>query len=296
MKRAVTEKISINTYFLNLAQSVRSTGYGFLLAVVLLTLFSCSSAFTAIQPMVDYSNVVIYRLSQTDYPDSDIAQELKPVENFPDISEENLKGLLSSFRYHRDTVWGISEQNVYPGGALDFVVPAILQQIPRLQDGDRMVVISKYDEDKAVLSRDERNTMILWLDGDGFNVLFGEIREELPVVDPLDYDTWKDVLPVSAEQAYPDLTLVPSSHFQYKIIHGKLHRTWAVVPADTLSSFKPASSNGASEENAPGSGKPPRNGEDTLTRRLTDLKEAHDKGLVTDEEYEKKRKSIIDQQ
>lgn len=256
----------------------------FVLVLAVITTGACSRAFTTMTPVVEYSSVAIYSLSTDSFPDSDIRKELPPMKEFPQLTEENLKGILSMFQFRRDGIWGAMERNIYYREELEHNIPVVIRSAGKIGPEARMVVITRHDPDQSVLSRLERVTAIIWADEAGFNVLFGEIREPIPDNDPLTYSDWTDMLPISMKRAYTDLSLVENEKFQLKTIQGQIHRTWAVIPLDTLADFTYSD-----EENVAGG----QTQTHSLTAKLEDLKKAREKGLITEEEYSSMRKEIL---
>ncbi len=255
----------------------------FLLPAII-SLYSCSRTFSSMDAVVEYSNVIVYRLSKDEYPDDEIKEQLTDVKEFGEITEDNLYGILSMFIYRKDAFWGMSEGPVFFPEELQNIVPVIHRSLRKFTGDSRMVLVSRFDPDHSVLSRMERVSMIFWMDEDGLNILFGEIREPIPNNDPLaDYE-WKNILPVSMYQAYPDLSLVENEKFTLKTINDSVHRTWAVIPLDEVASFKPRSNDViVSEKEDPG-----------LVEKLSQLKKALDNELITQDEYDKKRNEILE--
>lgn len=253
----------------------------------------CSTAFTQMESISRYTNIAVYRLNRDEYPSSsDLKEELPPMKEFPLLSQDNIRGLLEVFVYKQENIWGISEQKVFYPEELDRIVPVIHRAIRSLKEKDQLVVLSRHDPDLSVLSRHERVTFLMWADEAGFNILFGEIREEIPINDPLDHNDWTRILPIPMREAYPDLALVHGKEapFELKTILGKLHRTWAVLPVETALSMEPVEPESNAEETTEGSP-----GEQGLTEKLADLEKAKEKGLITEEEYEKLRKEALEE-
>ena len=128
--------------------------------------------------------------------------------------------------------WGETHARVFYDEELRLIAPSIAEAMANTGPEFRLIVVTRFDHDKSVLSRMERNSLVLWTDDAGLNVNFGEIREEIPNNDFRVDKDWTEVLPVSFARAYPDLELVPQDYFQLKQVGGYTHRTWAVIPVE----------------------------------------------------------------
>ncbi|MEQ9366409.1 MAG: SHOCT domain-containing protein, partial [Leptospirales bacterium] len=230
---------------------------------------------------------------------------------------------LANLEYKRQSAWGETHSRVFYDEELRLVTPAISEAMANTGPEFRLIIVTRFDRDKSVLSRMERNSMVLWTDEEGLNLTFGEIREEIPNNDfRLDGD-WTETLPISFARAYPDLELVPQDFFELKRIGGYTHRTWAVIKLGDLATLKyqpvqekPSDTQAAAEKDArekrqkeatnhsPDSRKESYFDEDTKpstdaserrdpTERLRKLKQALDEELITQEEYDAQRQRIL---
>ena len=250
---------------------------------------SCRSKFNRLEYLSEYENLVIYRLKADEYPsDKNQKKELTAIKEFPALGPEQIIDILGNFEYIRDTHWGRVQRRVYYKNELDYLAPYLTQQLKNLGDKYRLVIVSRYDPDKSVLSRMERVSAVIWMDEEGLNVVFGEIRTEIPHNEYLiDDDEWKNIYPVSLNRAYHDLSLVKSDFFEKKVIGGRIHETWAQIPEEKLASlrYKPVEEEKDQME---------ENGPEDISKKLKSLQKAKDDGLITEEEFNAKRKQLLD--
>lgn len=245
---------------------------------------SCSSGFYQRKPLNDTQDLGIFAISSNDYPDADIQSRLPEMSEMPPLTKEKIWDVLGNLVFRKESIWGDLERRAFYPAELQTLAPMISQSIPRLAAGERLLVLSRHDPDRSVLSRAERTSLLMWADEEGLNLLFGEIKEELPNNDYLTEDDWMDTLPISFKRSYRDLSLVESSDYSLKIFNGKPHLTWAVINLEQLDKLKYVSPDKKEKPQ-----KSPTN------ERLKELKKLLDDGMITKEEYEEKRKEILEQ-
>ena len=208
-------------------------GTNFLLA-------GCMSPFSRLETLREGNNVALYALNADEYPkDSDeIKKDILPITKMPQISNEKLKEILGNLKYHRKTIWGVQERRVFYRQELNIIVPQISEAISKLKENQRLVIISRFDPDVSVLSRMERVTALLWADKTGVNLVLGEIRNEIPHNDFLEFETWTEIMPISLRRSYPFYALAPSEDYELKKILGFTHDTWAVFKHEKLAAIQ----------------------------------------------------------
>lgn len=246
----------------------------------------CSSPFTRMRRMAERNNFVIFKIDPTQFPSrKDIQAELGDTLECPPFAADRLFHILGSLKYRREGLWGNTEGNVYYEEELKSMTPVLAEAL-KLLGKDRAVIVSRFDPDRGVLSRMQRVAAVLWVDKAGLNVLFGEIHEDLPGSEPDHVGDWQEATPVSFRAAFKDLSLLESPYYHLKTIKGYQHRTWAVFPEDQWEKAAFAGEK-IQDTNGAGSAKP-------MVERLKALKDALDAGLLTQEEYQAKRKKVIE--
>ena len=280
--------------------------------LLLLILASCSTAFTRMDRLVETNDLVLYSLPEESYPgDEELLRELPPVEHFPELSEDAYRALLGNLVYEKSIIWGNTRRRVFYEEEMDRMIPILQRAVRNLPPGNRLVVISRFDPDRSVLSRMERVSFVLWKDIYGINLVFGDLREEIPHNDPLAEDDWRSIHPISFSDAPYGVRLLPPDQGSLKIILNREHRSWVVFPAEVLPGlvYRPQTDQEEEKEN---SSTPAVTGEDPqvdganpdeeeskgnrsekLLQELRDLKQAKEEGLISPEEYEAMREETV---
>jgi hypothetical protein len=253
-------------------------------ALLMVTGGACAG-FSSMERVALYQNLALYRLDAERYPSEErIRKEIPSIRAFPQLAPMRIIDLLGNIEYRKNTVFGTKTRRIFYPEELAEAAPRISEALLHLKDRYRLVIVSRYDPDHSVLSRMERVTAILWMDEAGLNIVFGEIRTEIPYDDYLSgEDEWMRIQPVSLNRAYYDLSIISSDSFTKKIISGRTHETWIVIPEGKIESI----------HYTPPVQKDEKEALKSLTERLSDLKKAKDSGLITEQDYEKKKEEIL---
>ncbi|MBL8020938.1 MAG: SHOCT domain-containing protein [Leptospirales bacterium] len=256
-----------------------------IVSILLLASIGCASAFARRETILSGQDIVVSRIEASTYPDASIQKTLPEFRPFPQLTQEQIERILALFAF-KD---GNQAINVFRHAEVKPVAKQILDAMKRLKPQDRLVVVSKYDKKDVVFNRPERNSMLIWNDAAGLNVVFGTIREDVLDGSDHDRDAWKEIGAISLKRSNSEYDLLPSSFYTAgKISEEKIHPTWAIIPEEKLAALPPVA-----ELAVPSTRQEEKAVPVDLTRKLSELKQAFDQGLITKEEYESKRKEIL---
>jgi len=274
-----------------MSRSFRNFLFLLFYVVLLGSILSCGAA-AHLKKVFVYKNQAIYRIPDDVLPDDEEILKISgPGKPFPKISKETLYAMLGNLQYKYDGLLGLQLRPIFYPGELDELVPLVLQAMEATPDKERLIIFSRFDPDRSVLSRAEKVSFLMYANDEGISIVFGDIRDKIPIDDPLAEDRWL-FLPVFRFKSAPrNLKIVPDSFFQFKKINGMDHYTWIVYKADALASlqykpFEPKKEVSETKEDVKSEG-------DIVLERLRKLKKAKDDGLITEEEYQERKKEIL---
>ncbi len=270
---------------LNLRLSRESSCRLAVFVVALAVGVSCAAPFTAnLRPMREVDNVAVFALAGDRFPaDPKLRKELPPVRRLPELSVDQVKALLGNIEYRKETLWGSLEGRVFYPRELDRVARLVAETIPKLGDQDRLVIISRHDPDTSVLSRGERVSVLVWADESSINVVFGDIRYEIPHNDYYELQDWTTILPINLKRAFPYQSIVASPSFQLKKVDGFTHETWAVFDAKVIPTLV---------YHSPERGRQTEYARRDFADRRRILRKMKDAGLVKPDEYDRRLEMI----
>ncbi|GIX41875.1 MAG: hypothetical protein KatS3mg129_1608 [Leptospiraceae bacterium] len=129
--------------------------------------------------------------------------------------------------------------------------------------------------------------MLIWYDADGYNIVFGEIHEDLLPDNFATETDWLDIFPVSLKQGNPDQKIIKTEFIEYKKIGDFVHYSWIVFQDKNIETLK---NELTSKENSSQSEK-----SSSIEERLKKLQDLYNKKLITKEEYEQRKKAILEE-
>lgn len=272
--------------------------YGIITIFLVTGFVSCSSSFSRMEPIAAYEQLVLYGISEDEYPVEDEEKaELPEILPLPEFTEEELIALLGNIEYEEDTIWGRHQRYIFYEEELRYIAREIVRNVKWLKEDERLVVVSRFDPDRSVLSRMERVSFLFWNDKNGLNIVFGDIRYEIPYNDPLQFDEWYIIPPIDLSYGYPELAIVETDNYTLKEVRNHIHRTWVTVPVNRVGTMKMARRSEESDDNEKSASSQKEEGIEnaTLSQKLSQLNEAKEKGLISPEEYESIRSRMIQQ-
>lgn len=240
----------------------------------------CSSGFYKKENIYLSESLAIYLLDEKDYPEKELRQYTPPVLKFPENSTENLKILLKTLIVEKEGFFTKDTFNVFFPNQLEEIFLVLKDILPKTKEGQRIFVIHKHDPYKTALSKYKRTTFLLWYDKNGYNIIFGDIAEDL-IPDLYSNDLkWLDIFPVSFKQANPKQRILPNEYIEFKKVGDFTHYTWILSTMDQIEAIK----NKQLLDITP---------KTSLEERLKKLKELYENKLISESEYEAKKKEIL---
>ena len=262
---------------------------------------SCMSGFYSRENQFLDNFFAIYTIDASDYPDDDVMRTyLGTQQAFPELNTGDLVQILGGLKFKKESLWGDSVRPVFYPAEVERFAGQLVRTMKAAGPDKRILLISRFDPDESVLSRMERTSVVIWNDSNGLNLLFGDIKDPVPYDDFLTDDNWTEVLPISFRKAYPDLSLIGSSAFEFKKVGEYDHETWAVIGSESMQSLMDGKAPTYEEDDSyftetteEPRGQGPAESEATLKEKLRQLGEARKAGLITEEEYKSKREEIL---
>jgi len=266
-------------------------GFFNILTLILVFLASCVSPFNKREPILTSSDLAIYKLSAATFPGPEIQKEMPPIVPYPELTVEQFRRILALLVYSQGKDGG----HAFRYEQLTPISQRLSEVIPKAGPGYRIVIVARYDPKKFFFNRVERTTLMIWADEAGINIVFGVIREEIVEGSESARDDWLGILPISLSEALENLSLDPSPYFDFKRVNGRIHNAWIILPFKKIASLPVVPPKAAETTQQVEQKIETTPQKDDLARKLAGLKQAFDQGLITKEEFEAKRKQIIDQ-
>lgn len=246
-------------------------------------MLQCSSGFYKREIVYLSENIAIYFIDEDDYPDDiNIKPYVSPTKTFPTTFLEDLKIVISLLKVEKESIFS---KDIYPllyPPQLEEMLILLNDIIPNMPQKKRILIVQKFDPFRTVLSKEKRTTMLLWYGEDGYNLVFGEIHEDLIPDSFVSEIKWLEIFPISLKHHNPRNKILKEDFFEYKKVGDFTHYTWIIFNREKIASLK------FNQELTI-----EKNKYQSIEERLIKLKELHEKKLITNEEYEARKKEIL---
>lgn len=167
--------------------------------------------------------------------DSLIPQKLShPLE----ITEEKVLDILGNIKYRRESSYGDLNLYVFDDREVKDFALDLVDGLQKLKDDEILLIVSKYNAVKSVVSHYTRTGFYLWATDSSIELMFGEIQQEVPYEEQGNYYDWSNIPDISFDFS-PDVTYVlPGNGYSFKKVSGFRNRRWLVFNKSELSRLK----------------------------------------------------------
>jgi hypothetical protein len=168
--------------------------------------------------------------------DGDVWKEelIHPIE----IKQENLLSMLANVKFKRESSIGEVISYIFEEDEIRSIVKDIPSGFKKLTKDNVLLVISRYQPTKSVMSKYVRTSFILFADNQGLNVLFGEIKSDLDKDIANNYFEWTNIEDISLKSTSDSDFIYEEDYFSFRDVQGFPNRRWIVFNLDNLDRFK----------------------------------------------------------
>jgi hypothetical protein len=193
------------------------------------------------------------------------------------IEPEKIKDILASLHCKLGADYIELDETVFQESELDGLAENISLALKNIDNKRALVVISKNDEFKSIVSNPSRNTFLLWVDNQGLNLVFGDIKKIIPRSVSHDPKEWTTVQPISFTITESSAHIIKNDSFEYKTVDNFFHKKWIIFDLGKGSS----KTEGLSAEDKQVISTPPKNKEQEEPPGEKPEKETSDKKTET---------------
>ncbi|MBE7411713.1 MAG: hypothetical protein L6Q54_04800 [Leptospiraceae bacterium] len=203
--------------------------------IICLSLFRCSTGFDSRKLVYNTSDSAYYLLEKDQFPNKKLVSGafLHPFT----MDESKIMDILGNLKVKKKNSFGETSIYIFSLGELKLISRDLSQLFGNLKEKEGAVFISKFDDIKSVLSTYKRTTGLIWVDSNGLNLLFGEIKSALPR-DYKSFFDWTNIRPISMNVVADENEIEEDSFFQFNTVSGFKNRKWLIFKLDDLSKYK----------------------------------------------------------
>ncbi|TGN19927.1 LA_1326/LA_4305 family lipoprotein [Leptospira idonii] len=155
-----------------------------------------------------------------------------------EISEEKILDVLGNLRYKQESSYGNLDRYVFEEAEIKDFASDLADGLQRVKPDELLLVVSKYNSVKSVVSHYERTGFYIWSTESSIEILFGEIQKEIGFEEQGNYFDWSRIPDISFDHTPDASFLLPSSQFQFRTVEGFKNKRWVVFDKKELSRVK----------------------------------------------------------
>lgn len=156
---------------------------------------------------------------------------LHPIRN---TDFETWKATLGNLRFRKESTVGTMVYHVFSEAELDDLCVSIPVALEKLNSTQMLVVVSKYNDLKGVVSNDHRTTFAVFKNREGINLLFREIHAGLEGMDSTNYYEWSKIPEFNLIKNYEVFRVEKEDYLKYSDNSGFKNRLWVIVDPDRM--------------------------------------------------------------
>jgi hypothetical protein len=209
--------------------------YFFLPILTLLLLLDCASGMAGRKLIHRDNKSAFYSLRLDELSDKDQVALNPPFSpSINSISPENWKGILGNLKFKKESSVGNMIFHVFAEDELDDLVGNIPPSLKKLDSNQILVIVSKFNDLKSVVSKDHRTFFAVFMNNNGLNIIFREIHEDMMNVNTTNYYEWSQIPDLYIRNNYESYYVEENGSFSYGKNNGFNNRLWLVFPSSTV--------------------------------------------------------------
>ncbi|MCC6276010.1 MAG: hypothetical protein IT569_09150 [Leptospiraceae bacterium] len=208
----------------------------FLIYTISFALFYCSTGFESRKLIYNTSETAYYLLDRSEFPNKKLT--VGSFKHPYSIDEKKIMDILGNLKVKKKNAFGETTIYVFSLEELKIVSRDMAQLFGNLKEKEGAIFVSKFDEVKSVLSAYKRTSGLIWIDSNGLNVLFGDIKQGLPRDSVKNFYDWTNIHPISMHIVADENEIEEDPIFQFNVVAGFKNRKWLIFKLDDLSKYK----------------------------------------------------------
>jgi hypothetical protein len=207
------------------------------LSTILFFSISCASGFKTKRLVYSTQKLAIYELDRDELPNKKYIEG--KIKHPYKISPKKLGDILGNIRFIKTTRINKYTDYIFHMDELNNNMDDIAQSLENFDEKKILVVVSIHDHLQSVISNFKRTSLLLWIDNEGLNIVFGDIQDDVSKDKGLNFYDWTQIGPISLEFKPDENQIITDSEFfTYKKVKGYMHRKWLLFSLEDLNKYK----------------------------------------------------------
>ncbi len=210
----------------------------FFTALFLLLFFGCNTGIKTRELLFRNNEFAIYKLKRENLKLKN-PTILPPSFAHPiDISEDKILDVMGNLKFKQESSYGNLFSYVFDEKEIREFAGDLTDGLRLLKPNEILLIVSKYNPQKSVVSHYVRTGLYLWADETSFHLLFGEIKVELDFEDQGNYFDWSKISDIAFENTPESDFILPDQSFSFKQVDGFKNKRWLVFEKRNLSKLR----------------------------------------------------------
>jgi hypothetical protein len=209
------------------------------LVLVLLLAQTCATGIASRKIIFRNSNSSFYSLYRDALPSRD-RQFLPESFSHPssEVTADEWKGILGNLKFRKESSVGNMIYPIFALDELDDLVRNLIPALSKIESDQMLVIISKFNDTKSVVSRDRRTSLLIFIHEQTVNLIFGEIQDDMGNIETGNFYEWSVIPEIGVKNNYRPLRVYPSEIFQYGKVDGFDNQLWLIFSLKDRNRFE----------------------------------------------------------
>ncbi|MCW7489419.1 LA_1326/LA_4305 family lipoprotein [Leptospira meyeri] len=155
-----------------------------------------------------------------------------------EISEDKILDLLGNIRFREESSYGDVNQYIFEEKEIKEFAMDLADGLQKLKPDQILLVISKYNPVKSVVSHYSRTGFYIWSSDTSIEILFGELQKEITYDEQGNYYDWSNIPDIPFEHFPASTYVLQGPGFSFKKVSGFRNKHWLVFDKADLAKLK----------------------------------------------------------
>ncbi|MCC5814853.1 MAG: hypothetical protein JJT78_08860 [Leptospira sp.] len=200
---------------------------------------SCASGIAARKLMYRDHKTALFTLEEDEFSKKERAvlgaPFLHPIRN---TTEENWKAILGNLRFKKESTVGNMIYPIFSEEELNDLARNIATAIKKVRNDQVLIVVSKFNDIKGVVSKDHRTTFAIFKNKDGINLIFRELHAGMPEVDATNYYEWSRIPDLFILKNFEIFRVEEEDYIRFAKSDDFENRLWILIDPEIVDSLE----------------------------------------------------------
>ncbi|XDD43655.1 hypothetical protein AB3N58_04690 [Leptospira sp. WS60.C2] len=155
-----------------------------------------------------------------------------------ELTEDKILDLLGNIRFREESSYGDVNQYIFEEKEIKEFALDLVDGLQKLKPNQLLLVISKYNPVKSVVSHYSRTAFYIWSTDTSIEILFGELQKEITYDEQGNYYDWSNIPDIPFEHFPQSTYVLQGQGFSFKKVGGFRNRHWLVFDKTDLAKLK----------------------------------------------------------